>query len=205
MPMMFNGLPFVDHGEAHTFGSDGSGGGGGGASCPVPPAGCINGGGSGLPAPGSAGPNWDGNCSCLSEDCEVLLDDRKSVLARDIRVGDRLLGVDKNDVANPQQVVHIGTSEQPCLEIRHELGAFTCSITHPLFLSDRSIALAGDIDMRSNLLLSDEGAAVRIIDIVDVGIKKVCAWRCDPDHTFVASRVLHHNKALAYSNRVIQQ
>lgn len=159
---------------------------------------CTQGAGNGLPQPiGPAPLLWQSVCGCLAGNEPILLFDGSEKAASQIDVGDVLLGIDSDGRAAPQTVTGVLRQVQPCMEVVHECGRFVCSLSHILMDSKGNEVTASGLCEDVHELLAEDGTSRRILNLRRCAGQEVFGWNCEPDHTFVSSGIVHHNKRVS--------
>jgi len=130
---------------------------------------------------------------CLSLDEPIVLSNGTCILASEVRDGDKILGMGPDGDKREQMIHGVRQSQEALVRVTLSTGQITCSVTHPFFAMDGSTILAPCLDP-DDLLVSESGAEVRVINVLPAGNGIVVAWQCTPDQNFFASGVLHHNK-----------
>lgn len=148
----------------------------------------------GAPGTGTTGCSAS-TCStcCLTADERVMMFGGGCKAAAEVSVGDRLLTIDWAGNESCDTVTVVMSMDQPVLRIVHERGNLCCSTSHRLVLMDRRDVPATDLEP-GDLLVGDDGKAVAILEVLQLGAAPVYGWTCEPSHTYIASGILNHNK-----------
>ena len=113
--------------------------------------------------------------------------------AEEIAIGDEILTLSVTGSPSRQSVRWVDRAIQPLLKVVHERGEFTSSVSHEVLLHNGTPICVSELEPEHDLL-GDDRLPVRVIATVRCGSGLVCAWTCEPEHTFVASGIVHHNK-----------
>lgn len=142
---------------------------------------------------GGGGGGGQGGGGCLVGTTPVLMADRSTKLAEDIRVLDEIMGLDFELGPTPQSVNFTHSSVQPCYAVHVEGGEpIEASGSHRWFLANGELLTT--LDLRSGMpLLSEGGKPVKVGVVEPMGPKVVYWWNCAPNACFYAGGVLHHN------------
>jgi hypothetical protein len=167
----------------------------GGSSCSGGGGGtCSEGAMGSLPDPGSGGnPTPTPEACCLDGAALVLMGDGSLKRAESVEVGDILLGQTEAGCPRNQTVIGIKSADQPRLRISLiGLPDLVCTPSHPLASINGGWIQAGGLNA-GDKLLGENGEKVEITAVEEIDSAQVYIWTCEPDHTFFAGGVLHHN------------
>lgn len=157
--------------------------------------GIIGGGNGGGGGTGGGGGNGDG---CLHGDTPVNMADGTTKPAKGIQVDDVISGQDFAHAGlTPQTVTQTWSSRQVCRKVSiYGKDDIVASESHRWFVqngNEFTLKLTGEL-VAGDVLYSIEGKPVVVKSISKT--TKSCVvyfWTCEPDHSYYAGGVLHHN------------
>lgn len=175
--------------ETQSCGGGGGGCGGGSGACGMGRIGC-------LPTPLSPNPVGPGVICCVAGELMISMADGSQKAACLVSVGDVLNGVDSQGNPREQVVTAVLAAEQASLEIRHDEGSFICSESHILLTFEGDEVYADKV-VPGTRLMAVGNSCTGVLSVSSLGQGKVYGWTCEPDHTFIAEGVVHHNKVIS--------
>lgn len=134
-----------------------------------------------------------GGGKCLAGDTEIEMWDGTKRRAADLKIGDCLVGLDKEGALCEQIVVGLVTGTEECVEITHQAGAFKCSLSHEVVLGEGKTLAAAAVSQGCQLRCPD-GSTSSVLEVTQIGLRKVVGLHCVPDENYVSDGIVHHNK-----------
>jgi hypothetical protein len=187
-PMLYENVKAADKAAAARAGgstNDGSiAGGDGGSTDGGAPPGDAGGNGSGAPGGG-----------CVDPEVHILLADRSTVRAGDLKVGDMLHTLhDATFVYGDFPVEYVNILQRPKVEALFDDGQkIIISITHKFLTADNKWEKISDIEMGTSIRGFGD-VTKKLISINDVGTGPVIEMVVTDAHTYISEGLISHNK-----------
>jgi len=181
------GLPIGGNGLFPGGGNTGPDAGAGGGTCSS--RGCVAGTVNSTPSPDSPGPGPSTKVCCLSATETIRLADGTAKAIGELQVGDVVLG-GCTGATRAQEVTKIVRSVQSLVRVVHAQGEFICSTSHRVATTEGYVGIAS---LRPGSCLIGESGLITVIETEAAGEGEVVGITCEPDHTYFAAGVLHHN------------
>jgi hypothetical protein len=166
----------LDQSSTGGDGDDGDGGGGGG---------------------GGGGGNGSGAASgdCVDPDVHILLADRSTVRAGDLKVGDMLHTLhDETFVYGDYPVEYVNILQRPKVEAQFDDGQkIIVSITHKFLTADNKWEKISDIEIGTSIRGFGD-VTKKLVSITDVGTGPVIEMVVTDAHTYISEGLVSHNK-----------
>lgn len=149
----------------------------------------------GLLGGGNGGGSGGGGGFCLRWDTPISLPDGSMKLAKDVRPGDLIMGIDHQIGNTPQEVFSVNIALQKCYRVAFDGGEIYASGTHNWYVSDgNELELVSTLGLVPGMLLIRQDATYAAVEsITEDAISEVFWWNCAPNHCYYAGGVLHHN------------
>jgi hypothetical protein len=160
---------------------------------------CATGGGSTNPPPVGVCPTTrptQGRCGCLGLNQLVTKACGTEVPVSDLKIGDKIEGINCDRQLSEQTITEIDHLDQPCLLIRHERGEIICSTSHLLLVNELDAIPAYYLRQDEHRLMAADGSLVNILGIDFLDTRPVINIVCTPDHTYLSQGIWHHNKVM---------
>jgi len=146
---------------------------------------------------GDGGGNDSGAASgdCVDPDVHILLADRSTVRAGDLKVGDMLHTLhDETFVYGDFPVEYVNVLQRPKVEALFDDGQkIIVSITHKFLTADNKWEKISDIEIGTSIR-GFEDVTKKLVSITDVGTGPVIEMVVTDAHTYISEGLVSHNK-----------
>jgi hypothetical protein len=146
---------------------------------------------------GDGGGNGSGAASgdCVDPDVHILLADRSTVRAGDLKVGDMLHTLhDTTFVYGDFPVEYVNVLQRPKVEAMFDDGQkIIVSITHKFLTADNKWEKISDIEIGTSIR-GFEDVTKKLVSITDVGTGPVIEMVVTDAHTYISEGLISHNK-----------
>jgi hypothetical protein len=146
---------------------------------------------------GDGGGNGTGAASgdCVDPDVHILLADRSTVRAGDLKVGDMLHTLhDETFVYGDFPVEYVNILQRPKVEAQFDDGQkIIISITHKFLTSDNKWEKISDIEIGTSIRGFGD-VTKKLVSITDVGTGPVIEMVVTDAHTYISEGLVSHNK-----------
>ena len=154
-------------------------------------------GGDGGDDGGDGGGNGSGAASgdCVDPNVHILLSDRSTVRAGDLKVGDMLHTLhDETFVYGDFPVEYVNILQRPKVEAQFDDGQkIIISITHKFLTADNKWEKISDIEIGTSIRGFGD-VTKKLVSITDVGIGPVIEMVVTDAHTYISEGLVSHNK-----------
>ena len=146
---------------------------------------------------GDGGGNNSGTASgdCVDPDVHILLADRSTVRAGDLKVGDMLHTLhDETFVYGDFPVEYVNILQRPKVEAQFDDGQkIIISITHKFLTADNKWEKISDIEIGTSIRGFGD-VTKKLVSITDVGTGPVIEMVVTDAHTYISEGLVSHNK-----------
>jgi hypothetical protein len=146
---------------------------------------------------GDGGGNGSGAASgdCVDPDVHILLADRSTVRAGDLKVGDMLHTLhDETFIYGDFPVEYVNILQRPKVEAQFDDGQkIIISITHKFLTSDNKWEKISDIEIGTSIRGFGD-VTKKLVSITDVGTGPVIEMVVTDAHTYISEGLVSHNK-----------
>ena len=153
--------------------------------------------GGGGDSGGDGGGNGSGAASgdCVDPDVHILLADRSTVRAGDLKVGDMLHTLhDETFVYGDFPVEYVNVLQRPKVEAQFDDGQkIIISITHKFLTADNKWEKISDIEIGTSIRGFGD-VTKKLVSITDVGTGPVIEMVVTGAHTYISEGLVSHNK-----------
>jgi len=138
---------------------------------------------------------------CLGESEQIETVSQGSRRMGDLASGDTVWGASSTGVKAHQMVTQVELTIQPSLQVIAGSRQVVCSTSH-LFMTSHAESVKAEELTLGTKILDDQGGHVEVSQVVELGLRPVVNLVCEPDHTYSANGLLHHNKVSIISGEL---
>jgi hypothetical protein len=138
---------------------------------------------------------------CLGEFELIETTSRGTCRMSELVSGDTILGFTSSGCTANQVVTQIEVTIQPSLQVIAGAKQVVCSTSH-LFMTSHADSIKAEELTLGTKILDDQGGHVEVSQVVELGLRPVVNLVCEPDHTYSANGLLHHNKVSIISGEL---